>query len=59
MIPAGSQKKATPKELLFLCPMDSNRSVGMGSVLEGSGLVFGDRGAEPLPAGSKNGQMAP
>ncbi len=46
-------KKATPKELLFLCPMDSNRSVGMGSILEGSGLVFGDRGTEPLPAGSQ------
>jgi len=25
----------------------------MGSILEGSGLAFGDGGAEPLPAGSQ------
>ena len=30
--PSGITKKATPKELLFLCPLGSDRRVGKGSI---------------------------
>jgi len=34
-------------------PAGFERRAGLGSILEGSGLGLGDRGAEPLPAGFK------